>query len=486
MAQTALAAPSASAPRPDRSGGRAASLRPILWRLHFLSGFLAAPVVVWLCLTGILFAWNPQIESVLHREALTATAKGEPRPLWEQVAAVTGRYPDHRVVEVRPAAARSGRTTAVVVNPVGAETPAGFAPAAGAFTAYVDPATATVTGRVDGSRRPDEWLRNLHSNFRLGEGGVANTLTELAGSLVLVSLVTGVFLWWPATGAGWRRARRPRLRGLRRGGRRPWRDLHAAIGVVTLGAVAVLVVTGLTWTEYAGRWVDVARDRLIPAAPTLSTDLHASSSATDRSEHGGHGHHGADDAGTGGMVTAGPSVRLDHLARVVAAADDAGLGRPYTVMPPEDAGRAWTVTDTDSRWPIRETSLAIDPASGRVIDRLRFADRPLLDQATTIGIAFHQAELFGPANQIGLTLLAVALIVLVISGYAMWWRRRPAGALAVPPKAGPLLRTVPFPLLALFGVGLVLLPTLGVAFVGYLVAERVARSLRFVGGRGGT
>lgn len=480
MVRTTLAVPSSRVRRPDPAAGPA-SVRAILWRLHFLSGFLAAPLVVWLCVTGILFAWNPQIESVLYREALTAKAEGRPRPLWEQVAAVTGRYPGHHVVEVRPAAAGSGGTTGVVLKPVGAEPGPGFAPAAGAFTAYVDPVSATVTGRIHESRRPDEWLRNLHSNFRLGEGGLANTLTELAGSLVLVSLVTGLYLWWPTTPAARRRALRPRPGGPRGGGRRAWRHLHATTGVLTSGAVAVLVVTGLTWTDYAGRWVDVAKDRLMPAVPTLRTDV--TGSAPAGGSHGGHGDHSRHQAGTdsdGTSASTGPSVRLDHLARVVTAADDAGLVRPYTVTPPEIAGQAWTVTDTDTRWPIRETSVAVDPGNGTVIDRLRFADRPLLDQATTIGIAFHQAELFGLANRVGLSLLAVALIVLVISGYAMWWRRRPAGALAVPPRVGPLLRAVPLPLVALFALALVLLPTLAMAFGGYLVTERAVRSVRSV------
>ena len=68
------------------------SLRPVLWRLHFLTGFLAGPILVWLCLTGILFAWNPQIESRLYRDALTAPAEGVARPLSEQVATVGAAY----------------------------------------------------------------------------------------------------------------------------------------------------------------------------------------------------------------------------------------------------------------------------------------------------------------------------------------------------------------------------------------------------------
>jgi uncharacterized iron-regulated membrane protein len=430
------------------------SLRPVLWRLHFLTGFLAGPVLVWLCLTGILFAWNPQIESALYRDALTASSEAGWRPLSAQVTAVTAEYPDDDVVEVKPAE-RPGATTAVVLRPRGAKGD-GVGPAPGMFTVYVDPGAGRITGRIDESRRPDEWLRNLHSNFRLGTG--AGTLTELAASLILVSLVTGLVLWWPQTRRGLRRAFLPRPRGLRGGGRRVWRDFHAAVGVLTVAAVGVLVVTGLTWTEYAGRWVDVARETVLQEGRTLRTDLVA---------HAGHG---------GMSGAAGEPIRLGDVDRVAAAAAELGVPPPRVIAPPERPDQAWTVTHVDSRWPVREFSVAIDPHSGNVTDRVAFSEQPLLDRATTLGIRFHQAELFGLANQIGLTLLTLAVLVLMVSGYVMWWRRRPEGGLGVPPKVGPLLRTVPPAQLVAFGALLVLLPTLGVAFVVYLLAERLVRA----------
>lgn len=448
---------------------RLAPLRPMLWRLHFLTGFLAAPIVVWLCLTGMLVAWNPQIESVLHREALTASSEGEPRPLSEQLAAVSAAYPDQEVVEILPAA-RAGETTGIVLQPRGAQGE-GFGHAPGAFTAYVDPGSATITGRIDESKRPLEWLRNLHSNFRLGEGGLANTLTELAASLVLVSLLTGLYLWWPRTRSALRRAFVPRLRGLLGGRRRAWRDFHSAVGVIAFAAVTMMVVTGLTWTEYTGRWVKATKNALVKESPFLRTDL-AAGAARGADDAGGHAGHGG---ATGG---AGESVRLDDVDRIAAFANHAGVPLPYAISPPDSADRAWTVKHLDSRWPVREFSVAIDSATGDVVDRVDFSDQPLLEQATTLGIGFHQAELFGFANQIGLTLLALTLLVLVISGYVTWWRRRPSGAFGAPPKAGPLLRTVPVPLLVGFAAILVLLPTLGVAFVAYLLIERIFRILR--------
>ena len=455
--------PAGTGPAAEPGSERSGPLRPVLWRLHFFTGFLAAPVVVWLCLSGILFAWNPQIESAIYDEALTATSVGVPRPVSEQVAAATRAYPGNEVVQVSPAAA-PGETTAVLLKPPGARS-VGFAPAPGAFTAYVDPVAATVTGRIVEARRPGEWLRNLHSNFRLGTW--ADTVTELAGSLALVSLATGLYLWWPRTRAALRRSFAPRLRGLRGGGRRRWRDLHASLGVLTVVALLVMVVTGLTWTDHAGRWVDVAKAALVAEPPVLQTQLTGSAG-----EAGAHGPHGA------GAHSSGAAPGWGEVDRVVDLAERAGLALPYVVGIPAQSGEAWSVAEIDNRWPIESESMAIDPGTGRVVDRLAFADHPLLEQATTVGIGFHEGTLFGLVNQIGLTLLAAALIVIVASGYVMWWRRRPAGAFGAPPRPDRLLRTVPVPLLGGFALLLVLLPTLAVGFAVYLIAERLVRRFR--------
>jgi uncharacterized iron-regulated membrane protein len=298
------------------------------------------------------------------------------------------------------------------------------------------------------------------------------TLTELAASWVMVALITGLYLWWPRSRRAFRRALTPRLSGLRSGGRRPWRNLHSTLGVLTFVVLGVIIVTGLTWTEYAGRWVDVAKDRMAVEAPFLSTELAGSAGSTGETEASGgdHAEHEADEPGS--------TASLAAVDRVTAGAEDAGLTRPFTVTPASEPGQAWTVAEIDDRWPLDRTQVAVDPESGEVVDRLEFTDQALLDQATTVGIGFHEGSLFGLANQVLLTALGVALLVLLFAGYMTWWRRRPAGAFGAPPKMGSLLRTVPIPLLAGFVVLMVLLPTLGVAFVAYLVLERIVRTVR--------
>ncbi|GAA3732752.1 hypothetical protein GCM10022402_11620 [Salinactinospora qingdaonensis] len=112
---------SGAPPGPKRGGKRPTKrhslLQPLLWRLHFFGGFLVAPIVLSLAITGILYAWNPQIEAALHHETLTATAEEPARPLGEQVSAAQAQYPDWQVHAVTPAPEDSSETTGVTLAP---------------------------------------------------------------------------------------------------------------------------------------------------------------------------------------------------------------------------------------------------------------------------------------------------------------------------------------------------------------------------------
>lgn len=487
--------PDAVAPRDARSHleqgrpTRRAALRPLLWRLHFISGFLIAPIVLSLALTGILFAWNPQIEALLYEDALTAVSNGPALPLAEQVRSAQDAHPGWTVSAVTPAAPGGEATTMVAMEPPSGASAEGFGHADGAVAVYVDPGSALVTGEILEENRPSNWLRDLHSSWRLGPN--AEPFTEMAASWLLVSLLSGLYLWWPRTRQALRNSLRPRLR---QPGRPRLHTLHTTLGVVVFASLLVLIGTGLTWTRFAGEWIDVAQNALNGSTPRLSTTL-ASGAGTGTGaltfvptalaapSEAGPGHEGHNPAagalpamatpatGTGSDLTA-------HIDGVAAAATGAGVGGVMKISPPEEAGEAWSVATRDSRWPLEKTKVAVNPETGQITDRVEWSDYPLMAKATSVGIAFHQAELFGPWNQVFLTLLAVSLVVMIVAGYRMWWLRRPAGSFGMPPQAGSLIRVAPVPLLIGFVVLMVLLPTLGVSFLVFLLIERLIRLFR--------
>lgn len=108
-------------------------------------------------------------------------------------------------------------------------------------------------------------------------------------------------------------------------------------------------------------------------------------------------------------------------------------------------------------------TLTLDGATGEVLKRRGFASGHPVDQAIGYGIAAHEGQLFGLANQLLGVLTALGLITLSISGYVMWWRRRPKGRLGAP--AAPSDTRIAAGLgLIIVAMGL-FLPVLGVSLI---------------------
>lgn len=99
-----------------------------------------------------------------------------------------------------------------------------------------------------------------------------------------------------------------------------------------------------------------------------------------------------------------------------------------------------------------------------------FTRRPI-DQIIAYGIAWHEGQLFGPINQaIGLVTV-VMLLTLVVSGTAMWWRRKPQGMLGAPPRHSHPARLRGVGAWALFAFLLVWLPLFTASLIVVLLID---------------
>jgi uncharacterized iron-regulated membrane protein len=87
------------------------------------------------------------------------------------------------------------------------------------------------------------------------------------------------------------------------------------------------------------------------------------------------------------------------------------------------------------------------------------------------GIAAHEGQLFGLANQLLNLFVTVGLVTLAISGAVMWWRRKPEEVLGAPPaRHWPPLAIGFVALLVALGF---LLPMLGASMIAVLLIERL-------------
>ncbi|MFF3674897.1 PepSY-associated TM helix domain-containing protein [Streptomyces sp. NPDC002120] len=454
----------------NRAGGWAA-LRPLLLRMHFYAGLLIAPLLFLAAATGLLYAGSWQAEKIVYADELTVARVGESvLPLSAQVAAAKGAAPEGSVVSVWPAPDAEATTRVIMESEGLAE--------GRTLTVFVDPYTAEVRGQLEtaGDALPlRAWLSEFHSSLQLGEFG--RNYSELAASWMWVVALGGLALW-----IGRRRKRRAQLvlPDRKATGRRRTLSWHGAVGLWAVAGLVVLSATGLTWSKYAGENIGQLQDSLGGATPAVSAKLTAGAdSGSD--EHAGH------TMPDGTPMAPPPAPTADvGLDQAVAAAREAGVTESIRVTLPAK-GKGYVVKEQDKQVPVHFDAVAVDPADGRVIDELRFADYPLLAKMTRFGIDLHMGQTFGLANQIALAALAVAVMFLVFWGYRMWWLRRPTKdrklsvGRAQPRGAWRKLPvTTLLPLVAVTAVVGWFIPLLGISLVVFLVVDVL---LGFVAGR---
>ncbi|WP_372348376.1 PepSY-associated TM helix domain-containing protein [Streptomyces sp. KL116D] len=433
------------------------ALRPVILRLHFYAGVFVAPFLLVAAFTGLLYAGSFQAEKIVYDHELRVPVGKSELSISEQVAAARQAHPEGTLSAVRPSP-EPGATTRVLLSGVpGVD-------ADHTLAVFVNPYSGEIRGALEqygstGALPLRTWIDDLHRDLHLGETG--RLYSELAASWLWVIAGGGLVLWFSR-----RRARRT-IRGT--SGRRRTLGLHGSVGVWAAAGLFFLSATGLTWSTYAGTSISDLRDALGQATPSVTATVSAG-----HEDHAATGSMPGMDMGPEASDSTHVKVGLDAVLRTARAQ---GLSNPVEIVPPADTTSAYVVRQIQRSWPEKQDSIAIDPSSGVVTDTLRFEDYPLLAKLTRWGIDAHTGNLFGLANQIALAALALALILLILWGYRMWWLRGrgtsfgrpiPRGALSALPwyvtvpaallvaALGYYVPLLGIPLLAFFAVDLVL------------------------------
>ncbi|USA38711.1 PepSY-associated TM helix domain-containing protein [Pelagerythrobacter marinus] len=436
-----------------------------VWRWHFYAGLLVLPFVLLLSVTGAIYLFKPQIDRWEER-AYHGPAGGAPVSPDAQLAAALAAHPGSRFVHYR-LPERAGDAAMVRLT----------LPSGEAAEVFVSPA-GDVLGTLAPEGRISPTVARLHGSLLMGTWG--DRLVELAASWTIVLIVSGLYLWWPrpfrAAGTLW-----PRL-SLR--GRPLLRDIHRVTGFWIAGLVLVMLASGLPWAGVWGSAFKWARAELGLVEGPQEWKIGSGAAPAQAHDHA-HGP-AAPAAKVPAATGAAPGGTLP-LSAFVARAREERLAFPALVLPPHapqafgpPTGNEWTATSMTQNRP-RALTVTYDPATGAETGRRGFADKHPIDRAVGYGIAWHEGQLFGLPNQLIGLATAIALIAVSLLGAWMWWKRRPRGQLAAPPRvehrAGWGLRALVIALailLPLFALSLVAVLILDRATTAWRVKRRVA------------
>lgn len=451
---------------PRSAGGSAYAA---FWRWHFYAGLLVAPFLLILAVTGAIYLFNDELNDWIYPELRFVPGVDASVPAGRLLDAVRDRYPGGRVTRLDFPEADNRSATAFVTTAGGA-----------ARRVFLDPHSGAVLGSFVYEHTLVGLADTLHGSLMLGT--VGDAVVEIAACWAVILVITGAYLWWPrrrGTAAGvWY----PRLRAP--GGwtrRRFWRDLHAVTGIYVAALVLFLVMTGLPWASvWGGMLLRPATAALGLGYPAAQTRPPASNIATGTRDTPWAletasvprstplPHHGAPVA----KAAAAPDIDIDAITQQLAAR---GIDRGYRLSLPAGPRGVYTALVYPDR-PQGQRTIHLDRYSGAVLADVGYAGYGPVGRAVELGVALHMGNYFGRANQLVMLTACIAIVMLVISGVTMWWRRRPTGGFGAPPRRPVRMRHF---LTIVAAMGL-LFPLAGASLVVVWLGDRlvVARRAR--------
>ncbi|MDO7854203.1 PepSY-associated TM helix domain-containing protein [Hymenobacter convexus] len=403
--------------------------------IHLWLGLASGLVIVWVCLTGCVLAFEKELEQSWHSERYFVAPAGTPRLALAQVAeAVRAHKPKAKIsglkvyadptrtVEVSlagaPEGGKGGEGRRAGAEPEGgAKRVPGEGPGkdgkggkgrgeGGGPRVFVNPYTAAITGELNPRDNFFKTVEQLHRGLVAGK--IGKLVTGISASMFLFILATGIVLWWPAArkafsarlkvkwGSGWKRLNH---------------DFHIVLGFY---ASVFLFVIALTGVGMSFDWVGEGINRLThsptkrPEAPESAAPAGAAPFAAD--------------------------------AVLALARQQAPDAESYALQLPKDAKgsirvavlRPGAITDNAT------DEVYLDQYSGQVISGQTYAQRPVGQRIRGLFKPVHTGAIFGWPTKVLALLMTLLGATFPVTGTIMWlnrWRkqqrkRRPLEAVA--------------------------------------------------------
>jgi uncharacterized iron-regulated membrane protein len=235
------------------------SARKFWFTVHKWLGLLLFLVLIPLSASGSLLVWHDWTDGLVNPQRYAVSDAPASRDLTVYTAAAQAVVePGSRIASVELSQV-PGKPVIVTASPP---------PKAGAseqpgppqrFQVWLDPATAKVVDHADASTGILRTLHVFHGSLMVP--GVGRTIVGWLGVFMLVSSLSGIWLWWPMIGKA--------IRGLRwRRGPTVSGNLHHQVGIWIAIPLAILSLSG-AWISFPNAMAALERG-FSPPAPKAS------------------------------------------------------------------------------------------------------------------------------------------------------------------------------------------------------------------------
>ena len=351
-------------------------MRRLLFNLHLYAALIAGAFIVVLGLTGSIMAFEPEIDHLLHWNLTYVKPQGRALSLGEIGAAIEKAFPGEPIRGF-------GLSTTPNIS---------YQVELGRGVACVDPYTGSVLGVRQHSDFINETLSFVHQfHLRLAIRNRADPgkkIMSWAGLMMLFLLLSGVYLWWPYQRVtiqwnAW--------------SMRTWLDIHNAVGIFSFVFLLVLATTGVV-IGFEQQTTPLFY-KLTGSQPPDEPDV---------------------------QILAAPGAKPLTPDQALAIARSVLPGAaPFEINVPQAKEPYYVrLRFPEDRTPGGRSQVTVDPYTGKVLFAESSRTAPAGRRIVNTNRAIHTGDIFGIPSKTILSLASLMAVMQLVSGLAMWWKRR--------------------------------------------------------------
>lgn len=349
------------------------ALRNFWFQFHKWIGLILAILIIPICITGSALVWHDALDKALNPQRFAFTSSEAKLPPSAYAAtAQAALAPGERIVSLRFAEDEPVMIAAAQPRKEGAKG------RPGRTVVYMDPGTGKVLDKADGNAGLVRFMHGLHGSLLIP--GVGRQIVGWIGVAMLISSISGLWLWWPTVGS-W-------LKGLRWKRHRNFdTNLHHQMGFWIALPLFALSLTG-AWISFPAFFGKISGEaqQARPGQPDRAAMMRA-------------------------KPLEKPTTSLDQA---IAASTALTPDKVTSVNWPTDLKAEWSVS-------FNGRTVAVDDATGAAK-----LDKPRDTTETTARLMrrIHDGTGMGLIWQIVIFLGGILPAILAITGIIMWWRAR--------------------------------------------------------------
>ncbi|QDT64381.1 PepSY-associated TM helix domain-containing protein [Calycomorphotria hydatis] len=415
----------------DKSEQTKTSRYRILWRWHFYAGVFIAPVLFASSLTGGIYVFHEELSRWLYADTMFVEPEGEPLSYDEQWKIAEKEFDGVEMEGLLPNPDPRRSTVFAAHLHEGGDANA----AQQHYLVTMNPYTGEILSKGIQEHEFFHVVLAIHRNLFAGMTG--RVIVELGTSWGLIMMATGLYLWWPRKGRANRGVWFPKLNA------KPYavlRDFHAIAGAYVAIFAIIIFSTGMFFSLVWGTAYQILGAQVGQSIMPIFTPKDAPAPTPDA-----------------------PKASWDTVVNNLFEGAEA-TGEDFILLPESKeegkAHKAFVLRNMDH---FHMRVVDINQYTGEVIAVTKATDLPPMAFAFPLAISLHQGKTFGLPSKIIALISCLFLMGSVVTGYWMWWKRRPKGSLGFP--ARPVPWSTPLWLWGVVAIVGLLLPVAGVSML---------------------